>query len=502
MTKWIHSGAEARRIDQKAIQEIGIPSLVLMEHAASKITEALLKEYGHMASFAVLAGPGNNGADGLAVARLLQHHHKKPIVFIDETAHFSEEEAIHLQACRNLGIEIRSLEDDFSEAQVLVDALFGSGLSRNIEGKWARVIERANRSKAITVSIDVPSGLNGTTGQIMNTAAAADLVLCLDCIKTGCLIEQGPQVCKSVQVLDITIPDSLHLQSPNPIRLLDRQEAAGLLQSRPKNSHKGTFGKVLMAGGSLAMQGALDMAFQACFASGAGTVTLFAPKEAAKAIASKQDLAMMICADQNKDGTFGADAWKHLRNLLPSYTHASCGNGMGQSDAAGMVVKTLLDSPLPLVLDADGLNNIASDPALLDRNAPLILTPHVKEFSRISGFHTQEILSDPFGYAQKFLKQHPHVILVLKASWTLIASSQEGYFLDCPNSALAKGGSGDVLCGIITGLLAQNYPPLQAAALGVWLASASARQGSRCPWTWTPLKTVAHLQDAFEELLI
>ncbi|MCF0261126.1 MAG: NAD(P)H-hydrate dehydratase, partial [Erysipelotrichaceae bacterium] len=362
------------------------------------------------------------------------------------------------------------------------------------------LVQKANRQKAVKVSIDIPSGLNGDTGQIMKTAIAADKVCCLDCIKTGCLINDGPSVCRSLEVLDITIPSVLHESSAEAIRLLDIEEAARLLQPRSVSGHKGTFGKVLMAGGSMAMQGALDMAFQGCFAAGAGTVTLFAPEDAAKAIAAKESLAMILSAFQKPDGTFSARAAGQLAGILPAYTTGSCGNGIGKSPEAREVVKVMLESSLPLVLDADGLNNVCAHPEWLCRKAPLILTPHAMEFSRLSGFEISEILSNPFACARSFLQTHPDAVLVLKSSWTLTASKEGWWFLNAPNSALAKGGSGDVLSGIITGLLAQGYSPAKAAALGVWLASASAASGKSCPWSWTPLQTAGHLGRAFEEL--
>ncbi|MCF0259205.1 MAG: NAD(P)H-hydrate dehydratase [Erysipelotrichaceae bacterium] len=501
MTKWIHTGTEARRIDSAAITQKGIPSLVLMEHAADQIVKALLKDFPAADRFAVLAGPGNNGADGLAAARLLQHAGKDVFVLMDPASRLSEEEKIHLTACRNLGIPIHGLDASLDRADVILDGLFGSGLSRNLSGAWAVLVQRANRCSAVKVSIDLPSGLNGDTGRIMNEAIAADKVYCLDCIKTGCLIRQGPEVCKSIEVLDITIPSSLHEQSQDAVRFLDEEEAAGLLEPRPDGAHKGTFGKVLMTGGSMAMQGALDMAFRGCFAAGAGTVTLFTPEDAARAIAAKESLAMIVSAPQKPDGTFSKEAAGQLAQIVNRYTAASCGNGMTVSAEAGQVVQVLLESSLPLVLDADSLNNLAGHPERLCRKAPLILTPHVREFSRLSGFETDEIAKNPFACARAFLQNCPDAALVLKSSWTLIASKEGWWFLDRPNSALAKGGSGDVLSGIITGLLAQGCSAGKAAALGVWLASASAERGKNCPWSWTPLETAGHLGRAFEDLI-
>lgn len=509
MSKNIHTASKAREFDRKAIDETGIPSLVLMEHAAIGCADFLQKAFPEESEFLIFCGPGNNGADGLAIARLLKNRGQNAACLLDENGPLSPDEKIQLNAAKNLGIEIHPYGQVSSllagsrqqgNPAVLVDALFGSGLSRPItEGSaFDGLIAQINEADLPVVSIDIPSGLDGNTGHAQ-AAVRADITLALDCLKTGHILDQGPACSGKLEVVDITIPESFHAEDPEQIIRIDEDLAASLLPSRSPLGYKGKFGKVLMCGGSMAMQGAIAMASEACFHAGCGTLTLFTPKPAARVLASKMDLAMILEAP-HINGYFAKEAAGRLDLLVQNYSLLGAGNGIGRGEGAQAVTASVLASDKPLVLDADGLSCAALQPESLNRKAPLILTPHVGEFSRLSGKTMAEIESDPLGAMDQFMKEHPGVILVLKSDVTFVTDGHRKFALVHPNSALSKGGSGDVLCGLITGLFAQGMKPLDAAVLGVWIHSAAAALAED-PFTFTPLQLIENLPPVFRKLM-
>lgn len=519
MTSTVHTADAARRFDAEAIENLHIPSLVLMEHAAAKMTESITRNFPEATEIAILCGPGNNGADGLAIARLLAHAGRRPHVYIDENARLSPDEKTWLQSIRAQQIPADSFEqfsaktglkESAGKFDLIVDALFGSGLNRPLTGRWADLVEAVNSSGLPVVSVDIPSGINGNTGK-GETAVQCDLTLALDCLKTGHLFNYGKTASGKIEILDITIPSWLHEQDPEKIFLIDRMMASRGLPVRSDALNKGRFGKILMCGGSLAMQGALSMAAMSCFHAGIGTLTLYTPKSAAQALASKLDLAMILAADEVQ-GFFSVDAAGRLEDLLDRYTFASCGNGMGTGLGAMEVTRTMLASNLGLVLDADGLNCAARHPEWLSRQAPLILTPHLAEFSRLSGFSLQEIEEDPLRCIRTFMEVHPNVILILKSDMTFVAGQSRIALLNEPCSALSKGGSGDVLAGLAAALCAQTDDYFEACCSAVYIHNRAARQA--CfdernphrprrkinPACFTPLDLISHYSMVFNEL--
>ncbi len=525
-TYTVSHAIQARNADSFAIESLGIPSLVLMENAARAVSQKV--EALHPGLVDILCGPGNNGADGLAIARILAGQNLPGRIFIDP-AKLSRDEAVQLEIVKKLGLPLFALDDfeaaskspDFPEHQdwsqssgsarhrrVIVDALFGSGLSRNLQQPWLGLIEKVNATKedgkenVRVVAVDVPSGIHSDTGQAMPVAIRADDTIALDCLKWGHLLGQGRTCSGQVTVSDIGIPALAHFQDGS-VPVLNEKAAAALLPVRNEYGNKGTFGKVLLCGGSFQMQGALAMAAKACFHCGCGTMTLFTPVPAARAIASKMDLAMIIPAAADDAGFFAPGAANLLEKQTGHFSLMACGNGMGKGQGALEVLSAVLQSDLPCVIDADGLNLIAQNPKLLDvmdkRSHPLILTPHVMEFSRLCHQPLDQVLEKPLELGRAFVKAHPHVILVLKSDWTLVLSQTSEAIINRPDDALAKGGSGDVLCGIITGLASMKMDPFKAAALGAFIHNRCATY-AKSPCTFTPLDIIRHLPDVFAGL--
>lgn len=501
MKQFVHSAEAAREFDRKTIQELKVPSLILMEHAAMKMTDWILKEYPEDDFLLIFCGPGNNGADGLAMARLLALQGKHPQCVLDEGGRLSEDEKVQLEACRRLGIPVlspdsfKSVEDIKNGGTLIVDALFGSGLSRDLEGRYADLAILISEAGLPVISVDIPSGINGTTGK-GKPHVQADVTLALDCRKLGHVLSEGREASRKVEVLDISIPHWLHEQDPDRVLFIDEQAAAAGLPERSLYRNKGQYGKMLMIGGSSSMQGALSMAGMSCFHAGIGTLTLYTPETAARELASKLDLAMILSAPETEDGFFDEPAADRLPDLLSRYTFAACGNGMGRGKGAMKVLQTVLESDLPLVIDADGISLLQEHADLLIRKTPVILTPHLMEFSRISGFLLSDIEQDPLGCMRSFLKDKPNVILILKSDVTFVADAARTAVLDRPDSALSKGGSGDVLCGIMAGLAAQSSDLFLSCCTAVYIHNQAAAS-AKSPYTFTPLDLIAHFKDVF-----
>lgn len=469
---YIHTAEDARTIDYNTIHQIKIPSLVLMEHAAMACTEIILDKSKPEDQILIACGFGNNGADGMAIARLLSQAGRNPIVLAPEQEKMSVDQKVQYEIIQNLNIPIYDFETgllELEKADLIVDCLFGNGLNREVSGIFLDLIESINHSNALTIAVDIPSGIHATTGEQMPSCVHADITIALDCIKTGHFINAGRTYCGTLIPVDIGIPHCSHEIYP-VCQLLTKELIRDMLPIRSIHSHKGTFGKALMIGGSVSMQGALTMAAKACYRSGIGTLTLFIPECIYSVIASKIDFAMALTAPC-ENGFFGQGAAEALRKVIQNYDVITIGNGIGRNESALELVKVALQSDKPVIIDADACWALGKIPSLLKRKEPTIITPHLREMSYITGKPTEVYLKDPFQSSKEFLSNYPECTVILKSDISLIASKEGTYVLNRPNSALAKGGSGDVLAGILTGIFGQCRNPLQSAAAAAGIHS-------------------------------
>lgn len=498
MKTTICTAAQARLADKTAIHEYKIPSLILMEHAALGCTKIIQKHLQPGDQIFILCGPGNNGGDGLAIARLLQ---RPCFVYAPKASSMSNDERIQWDMLeKNEQVHFSSFEETLSliqNADMVIDALFGNGLSRNIEGNYKTLIDAVNASNAFVISVDINSGLDATTGKILNTCIISDLTICLDCIKTGQLINDGKKVCFKLECIPIGIPQTIHASLKTAI-LLDSEEAKQLLPRRSNDGHKGTFGKALMIGGSYAMHGAITMAARACYQSGIGTLTCFVPNCIHDILAQKMEFAMLKNGD-DIDGYFSKDAAQKLSNEIGKYDIVTIGNGMGQQESTKELVQKALQLSTCTLFDADACWAIREHPELLRQEFSIILTPHIKEMTYLCHRSLSEILQDPFGTVQEFCASYPNCTLVLKSDITLIGHKNQMYVLHQPNSALAKGGSGDILCGIIAGLYGQCRNAFQAAAIGTYIHSCCAKQ-KKDPACFMPEDLIHQIPSVFQSL--
>lgn len=457
----------ARAVDYQAIHEMGIPSLVLMEHAAYQSSLIIKSNIHQNNTICVVCGPGNNGADGLAIARLLQQENYNVKILLCAN-NLSVDEQIQLDIVKKLNIPFVEELQDF---EVIVDCIFGNGLNREVKDPYFTLISDINKSNAKVFSIDVPSGLDATNGKSLGICVQANHTVALDCLKIGHFCSNGLKHCGKIHPVHIGIPFQLHQN--DACRLITSDFVSSLLPKRSPFSHKGTFGKALMIGGSEAMHGAITMAAKSAYSSGIGTLTLLIPESIGDLMAQKFDFAMNLRA-HSENGYFGIHAIDCLKENISSYNLISIGNGMGQREVSTVLVKEVLKSDIPVILDADAFWAIREDTQLLHRDADTILTPHVKELSRILDLSVKEISENPIGACQKFCSEFPNCTIILKSSVSVIGKGNKQYVLYNPNSALAKGGSGDILCGILTGIYGQSRNALESAIVASYIHNQTA----------------------------
>lgn len=444
--EYFQTGDIARQLDTKSIQEFQIPSLILMEHAAIASIQEIKKHISIHQSICILCGPGNNGGDGIAIARNLAQENIFCDVLIPAADHMSKDEFIQYQSCRAYPIHFYFEIESFNSYDIIIDCLFGNGLSRNIQGKYQEIIEKVNQSHAYVISIDLPSGIHATSGKKLGCAIQANLTIALDCFKEGHFINDGLFYSNKAVSVDIGIPHELHTNY-----MITETLASQFLPVRQNHSHKGVFKKALMIGGSQSMHGALCYSAKACYRSGIGTLTCMIPDCIRDIVAQKMSFAMNLCMP-SENGKFKED----LKLSFDSYSILAIGNGMGQQKSTIQMVQQVLSSSKPVILDADALWALKGHTEWLNRKETTILLPHIKEMTYLCDASISDIKENPFEVVRKFCRQHSNCILVLKSSCSIIGHKETLYVLNQPNSALAKGGSGDILCGIVTGLCGQT----------------------------------------------
>lgn len=471
--RYLPNGEQMRKADAYTIQTLGIPSLVLMERAALAVVSNMKTENIDLSRVLVVCGSGNNGGDGFAIARLLQEEGYCPqVLFAGSEDSLSKECAVQKTIAEKLEIPVVTEIPDM-EYTVIIDALFGVGLSREITGRYAGIIDWMNRRKCTKVAVDIPSGICSETGQVLGTAFRADLTVSMACVKAGSELYPGKNFSGKTKAAPIGISLENFASDPDVCMTYDKEELSLLLPKRTADSHKGTYGKVLMITGSAGMAGAAYLSARAAYAAGAGLVQIYTTEDNRAILQQLLPEAVISCyngyrKEQLDDKLFWADV-------------VCIGCGLGQSAVSEqLLVRTLEKSDVPCVVDADGLNMLGRRMELLkNAAAPLILTPHMLEMSRLTGKSVSDLKADRIREARMFTDRYP-VICALKDSRTVVAARGRHPFLNLAgNSAMAKAGSGDVLAGVITGLAAQGLPPFESACAGVFLHACGGDRGRK-----------------------
>lgn len=455
------SRKQAQELDKRA-QESGLDGVLLMEHAAMALYERVVSAMAqHGNRVAIVCGSGNNGGDGYALARLLaQRKGVTPCIVKVGGDVKTREVAVFAHLASTLAISIVSESDvDFTSFDVIVDCLFGIGLDRDITGRYEQVIQSINASNAYVIACDIASGIEADSGHIMGCAIQAQETVSFACGKMGLYFNAGREHSGKITIADITIPHSL-CASYEGLHCLDVHDFQSCLPKRHIHSHKGSYGKLLLIGGRSGMSGAALLAVKAALRCGVGTATLMSDPLTLYAAAAAVPEAMQLALPKQNDPAFQA--------LLAQYDVIAIGNGLGRDEYAAWLVDQVWQSDRSAVFDGDALFLLGQQKKRSKRRSPYILTPHPKELSYLLGIEVQKILKSPSETLKQSERAYPNGTLVLKNTATMITDGRERHIYCGGNDCLAKGGSGDVLCGMISGFLAQS-DPLSAAKCGVIL---------------------------------
>jgi len=480
--------AGMREADRITIAELGVPSLVLMEMAASAVSEVVVDRYADARSVVIACGPGNNGGDGLAVARQLHcRGFRVEAALLVAGSSLRGDAAKQLDLARSFGVAVLDCAealDGFAAslggADLVVDALFGTGLDRALDGRFAEAVDTINRAGRPVVAVDVPSGLSGSSCQVLGASVEAAVTVTFAAPKLAHLLPPACGRCGEVAVGDIGIPPWV-LEKQARCGVVEEDDVAGWLPARPFDAHKGCFGHLLLVAGREGRAGAAALGARAAVALGAGLVTVATARPAVAPIQSLVPEAMVDVLPTDEDGAVRGDG---IEALFDKATALAVGPGLGLGDGPRRLLTVILEKWRgPLLLDADALTLLGGrTEALQGRDTPAVLTPHPGELGRLLGVPTAEVTSDRLGTAAE-VASRGSAIVVAKGARTVIAGG-DGWSLINPTgtAGLASGGSGDVLTGAIGSLLAQGVEPKQAAACGVWLHGRAAElAGSKRP---------------------
>ncbi len=457
-----------RVLDRIAIEQHAIPGLTLMTRAGTAVFAALRRRWPRARRLAVVCGVGNNAGDGYVVARLAREAGwQVAVCLIGDKTRLAGDALAACHALGSAGVAPQPFEADaIDQADVVVDALFGTGLDREATGEWRAAIEAINGSGRPVVAIDIPSGLNADTGAVMGVAVRAAATVTFIGLKRGMFTGSGPARCGEIVFDDLQVPRDTYQHVECGTLRFDARQIPGLLPPRSRDAHKGHFGHVLIIGGDSGMPGAVCMAGEAAARVGAGLVTL--ATRTAHAAAIVQARPELMC--------HGVDAAADLRRLFARATVIAIGPGLGQSEWSRRMFAQVLDSGLPLVVDADALNILAAEPVRRDN---WVLTPHPGEAARLLSISTATVQADRFA-AVRVLQERYGGVSVLKGAGTLIGGGDGPLILcDAGNPGMASGGMGDVLTGVIAGLVAQQLALSLAASTGVWLHASAADAAAR-----------------------
>lgn len=464
MQLWVNA-AQMKAADQYTIQKLGVPSLELMEHAAQACVQVLEDEKVDLSHVCVVCGSGNNGGDGFAIARILQNNRYSVETFcVGNPEHYTEEtqEQMHrLQECGGKITYGMPQEDSYS---VIIDAVFGVGLSRKVEGRYRQVIEQMNRMRGTKFAVDIPSGLSATTGCILGCAFKADYTVTFQLKKIGLELSQGRTMAGKVIVPDIGISTDSICEDQEIVRTAGKDIYRKMLPDRPEDSNKGTYGRLLVIAGSKGMAGAAYLNAHAAYMTGAGLVRIYTSSDNREILQTLLPEAIITTYEEyNKE---------ELLSLLTWADGVCIGSGLGMSRLSEKILKTVIEYvKVPCLIDADGLNLLAENNNYLNQMAErrFVITPHMKEMSRLTGISVEELKADRIQILKDFISRY-RITCVLKDSRTLIASEEKGIRMNLTgNSAMAKAGSGDVLAGVISGWMVQGKEAEDAAELGTYI---------------------------------
>jgi NAD(P)H-hydrate epimerase len=480
----VATAEQMQELDRKAIEVYRIPGIVLMENAGRGAAEVITNTFPDLQKkrVAIVAGKGNNGGDGFVIGRYLLNKGIPIKVFLltDPKSLRGDAETNYQIFARMKGevISIPSSKDyqkvkkDLEKFDLLIDGIFGTGLDAEVRGYYREVIDHLNTLKKPIVAIDIPSGLAADTGKPLGTAIRASLTLTFGLPKVGHLISPGIDYVGDLKVIDIGIPKSLVDEEKIQTYLLEEDEIRKWLSiPRHLDTHKGDYGHLLVIAGSVGKTGAAAMACEAALRMGAGLVTLAIPKSLNAIMEMKLTEVMTEPLPETPKQTLSLRAFNPLLRLCEKKRAVIIGPGIGTfKETQSLVLKLIKTLDIPIILDADGLTALSTQPKTLPAaNRSLILTPHPGEMARLINSTAKEVQEDRIGVSRKF-SQSAHVHLVLKGFRTLISTPKGEVFINpTGNPGMASGGTGDVLTGMIGGLICQGFDILTSLQISVYL---------------------------------
>lgn len=474
---------EMKAIDRRASQEYMIPSLLLMENAGLRVVQAIREILTGVSRprVVILAGQGNNGGDGLVVGRHLFNGGAPVDIFLlGEPDALTPDSRVNYDIAHKMGISIlpltgeqhlASLTNALLQADLVVDAIYGIGFRGRLNDFETRVADLLNHSRVPVLAVDIASGVEADTGSVHGSAVRADHTVTLALPKLGLIRAPGCEYTGQLSVGDISIPRSLLEDPALKMNLIDATSIKGWLPPRAADTHKGTYGHVLVVGGSTGMTGAVTMTACAALRSGAGLVTAALPEDLVPILDGTTMEVMSRALPATGQGSISVEALPAIETLLGISSACAVGPGMSRYQEAAAIIHFILEkSGVPVLIDADGINALESDPGVLrDRQVPVVITPHPRELARLTGLTVEQIQHDRMGIASGYATKWG-ITIVLKGNHTVVAGpTGEIYINSSGNPGMATAGSGDVLSGIIAGFIAQGLNTQQAAVAGVYI---------------------------------
>lgn len=463
----LYSAQEMTRADNGA-QELGISGTVLMERAGAAMAAQILECYAPENVLAVCGG-GNNGGDGFVIAREL-HRAGAEVAVLATKDEYEGDPATNLEILRNLGIRIHGPEDLdglLDGTGLVVDALLGTGFSGEVREKEAGLIRQLNDAGVTTVAVDVPSGVDGSTGEVQGEAVEADLTLCAHAAKIGCVISPGREHAGEVVTVDIGIPPEADVEPS--VDWTDEPSIRGLIPRTEEPAHKYSAGALLVVAGSKGVTGAPVMVVEGAQRTGCGIIFLATPASAAPDVDLRLTEALVYGVSEDEAGQMTSEALEGVLEQAERATAVVVGPGMGTGKEGTKLVEGILrEVEAPVLLDADALTNLSGSDALSQREAPTVITPHPGELGRLMESGTKELQAQRLQSAWKAAERHGCCVL-LKGSDTIVTDGEKTAVNSTGSVALATAGTGDVLSGVIGALLSRGMEPYEAARAGAWV---------------------------------
>ena len=466
---------QMRLIDKKTEEIAGIPSIVLMENAAISCVSVILKEE-NLKKVLIFCGKGNNGGDGFAIARHLYSKGIDVEVVLVCGSEFQGDALTNFEIISRLGLKITEIDDThllndkIKNSDVIVDAIFGTGISGEINGIAKEVIESINLHSKKVISVDIPSGVNADTGEICRVSVKADVTVTFACYKLGMLTFPGADFVGEIIVADISIPEYIISDENININITDKEDVQKIYPKRERNSHKGDYGKVLIIGGSKGLTGAVTMAADSCVKSGAGLVTVAVPKDLNDILEVKltEPMTMPLAS---KNGALDKSSVDKIKEIINNYDVCLFGPGIGRDEDIKDILKGILDvSQIPVIIDADGLYALSQNLEIIEHSkCNIILTPHEMEMSRLSKSTIEFVKKNRIALSESFSVNNG-LTLILKGANTIVTTPRGVQYINISgNCGMATGGSGDVLAGMLAAFLARGLNECDSSRIAVYL---------------------------------